>query len=214
MRTRFTSCEIKTSEGGIIEGYASRFDTDPDSVGDVVAPGSFASSLDKRMPKMLWQHNQSKPMGVWDSAVEDDVGLHVRGRIALDTTVGREAYSLLKMGAVDGLSIGFQTVSADAASRDDNYERRLTAVELYEISIVTMPAQPSALITNVKSIRDWERFLRDAGGLSHRDAKRFIASGYKGMLRDGSSATDHHRDDDDIVDVDDSIAELIRNFGR
>lgn len=61
---------------------------------------------------MLWAHDPSTPIGVWDSVTEDATGLKVSGRLVLDASAGRDACVLLKAGAVDGLSIGFRTVKA------------------------------------------------------------------------------------------------------
>ena len=60
----------------------------------------------------------------------------------------RELLSLLKAGAVDGLSIGYRTVRGqiDPKSR----VRRLYQVDLWEISIVTFPLLNGARVSAVK----------------------------------------------------------------
>jgi HK97 family phage prohead protease len=80
---------------------------------------------------------------------EDSSGLAVEGRLAIRTQDGADAYELLKMGAVTGLSIGYRTVSSrmDASSRI----RTLTDVDLYEVSLVTFPANDAARIHAVKT---------------------------------------------------------------
>lgn len=132
---------------GRLSGYATLFDQ-VDAAGDRIAPGAFAAALaDRRSAvKLLWQHDPSTPIGVWDRIEEDAVGLRVSGRLILETQAGREAAALLAAGAIDGLSIGYRTVAAEAVPGG----RRLTELALWEISLVTFPmlsgarAQPDA----------------------------------------------------------------------
>src|SRR5205085_3645991 len=106
--------EVKASgEDGTIEGYGSIFGN-VDSYGEMVMPGAFAASLVEagrkgRSIKMLWQHDPDRPVGVWDDLAEDKKGLYVKGRLLIDESAqAREAYGLIKAGAVDGLSIGYR----------------------------------------------------------------------------------------------------------
>ncbi len=169
-------------EDGVVEGYASVFGN-ADTGGDSVAPGAFKNSLGLRpadQVRMLWQHDPDEPIGVWEHIAEDARGLFVRGRLLGDVARGREVRSLLRAGAVDGLSIGFRTVRA----RMDEHTgiRTLLELDLWEISIVTFPMNDAARVGNVKQIstlRDFESFLRDAGGFSRREAKRIAARGFQ-----------------------------------
>jgi len=132
-----------------IEGYASRFGL-RDLNDDVVVAGAFRDTLVKTGPKgvrMLYQHQVKSPVGVWDEIREDAIGLFVRGRILDLNAEARMVGSLVKAGVVDGLSIGFRAVKS---RRDSGSLRVLTAVELWEISIVTFPMLPSARITAMR----------------------------------------------------------------
>mgnify|MGYP001160640360 FL=1 len=166
------------SDDGLFSGYGSVFGV-IDSYKEIVAQGAFSESLQKRTPAMLWQHRSSEPIGVYSAIREDQTGLYVEGRLALKTTRGAEAYELLKMGAISGMSIGFKT-------REDSYDRvtdvrTLKKVDLWEVSLVTFPANESARISGVKSIEtieslaDAEAFLREAGGLSRREATALVS---------------------------------------
>lgn len=166
------------SDDGLFSGYGSVFGV-IDSYKEIVAQGAFSESLQKRTPAMLWQHRSSEPIGVYSAIREDQTGLYVEGRLALKTTRGAEAYELLKMGAISGMSIGFNT-------REDSYDRvsdvrTLKKLDLWEVSLVTFPANESARISGVKSIEtieslaDAEAFLRDAGGLSRREATALVS---------------------------------------
>jgi HK97 family phage prohead protease len=174
--------ECKASDDGTIEGYGSDFGV-RDNYDDVIAKGAFAASLAehkaaKTMPAMLWQHDADKPIGVWSEMVEDTRGLRIKGQLALDTVKGKEAHALLKMGALNGLSIGF--VSKQWAYDRETEVRTLTEIDLWEVSLVTFPANEKARVTNVKSAdematpKDAERALRDAG-FSKSDALAFVS---------------------------------------
>ena len=164
-------------EKGMFEGYGSIFGN-KDLGNDVVEIGAFSKSLRKRKPKevkLLWQHKQDQPIGVFESIKEDGDGLAVKGRLALGTQQGREAFELMKMGALDGLSIGYKA-DPNKQSYDERRKRRmLKEVDLMEISLVTFPMNPQARVTSVKAcdrtIRDWETFLREEGELSRSDSK-------------------------------------------
>jgi len=168
-------------DDGVIEGYASVFGN-ADSGGDSVAPGAFKNSLAARpaaQVRMLWQHDPNEPIGVWEHIAEDARGLLVRGRILGDLARGREALSLLRAGAIDGLSIGFRTVRARMDERTGI--RMLLEIDLWEISIVTFPMNEAARVADVKqpvTLCDFETFLRDAGGFSRNEARRIAAHGF------------------------------------
>ena len=133
-----------------VEGFASTFGN-VDHQNDIVMPGAFSASIADRMPKMLWQHNTDQVIGVWDKCFETDKGLYVKGRI-LNTTLGNDAYELLKAGAIDTMSIGYSTVKA--AYDNQAGTRKLQEVDLWEASFVTFPANDQAKVTIVKSALD------------------------------------------------------------
>jgi HK97 family phage prohead protease len=182
---RAFALEIKASEDGTIEGYGSVWGV-VDRYYDLIARGAFAVSLAAHktagtMPAMLWQHDAREPIGVWLDMVEDDKGLRIKGQLALDTVRGKEAHSLLKLGALNGLSIGFRSVPGTAVYNDDGV-RVLKQIELWEVSLVTFPANDKARVTGVKAadvagirtIRQAEKALREAG-FSDDAAKAFLA---------------------------------------
>jgi HK97 family phage prohead protease len=181
------------SEIGIFEGYASVFGV-IDRQQDQVMPGAFRKSLlnaeaNRAMPKLLWQHDPAQPIGVWQMLKEDSTGLYVRGQLLLDLPRAQEAYVLLKAGAMDGLSIGYEVVQASKDRRSGI--RQLLEVKLWEISLVTFAANTSARVTAVKqgqgdglpeaqSPRLFEKFLRDAG-FSRRQAVALTNHGWPGL---------------------------------
>jgi HK97 family phage prohead protease len=167
------------SDDGTIEGYGSVFGN-IDSYGEVVMPGAFTQSLvdskrKGRTIKMLWQHDPAQPIGIWDDLAEDAKGLWVKGRLLTEvSTTAREAHGLIKAGALDGLSIGYQTLDAEPDDKRPGIVL-LKKLDLREVSPVTFAANERARVESVKhimaagelpSVRQFEEFLRDAGGFS------------------------------------------------
>jgi len=133
-----------------IAGYASLFDRE-DLASDLVRRGAFSASLISRRARdvrMLFQHDATEPIGVWDFMREDHKGLFVQGRVFTDGPVGRTASALIRRQAIDGLSIGFRTRRA----RKNAKVRELLEIELWEVSIVTFPMLPQARLHVVNNV--------------------------------------------------------------
>lgn len=150
--TKSVACDLKSVEAdGTFSGYASRFGV-ADLGRDLVLPGAFRESIAQRGArgiKLLFQHDPSEPIGVWLELREDAGGLFVRGRILPEVERGREVLALMRAGALDGLSIGFRAVEGRSDSKTG--VRRLSKIDLWEISVVTFPMQPEARISAVKN---------------------------------------------------------------
>jgi hypothetical protein len=129
------------TEGALrLAGYAAVFDV-PDRGRDVVRKGAFAGA--GAVP-LLWQHDAARPVGVVERAEEDGRGLRISARLAGGSEGAREAASLLRAGALSGLSFGYRVRKA-RANRARGI-RELLAVELIEVSLVTFPMQPLARV--------------------------------------------------------------------
>lgn len=131
-----------------IQGYASIFGV-KDKDNDTVVRGAFQKSLrswtlHQQWPKMLWQHQLAEPIGCWTHLAEDSRGLYVRGELNLNTKRGAEAQALLDQGAIDNLSIGFRTLKSRWNNRTQS--RELLDLDLLEISLVTLAANPLARV--------------------------------------------------------------------
>ena len=182
---------------GTFSGYGNLYDV-VDQGDDIVQAGAFADSLDElaskgRMPAMLWQHDSREPIGTYTSVKEDSTGLFVAGQLCMDTQRGAEAYALMKMKAVSGMSIGFQT-------RSDSYDqktgiRTIEKADLWECSIVTFPMNDGSRVSSIKSIdeitdlKSAERLLRESGGLSRSEATALVAR-IKSLAQRDSGADD------------------------
>jgi HK97 family phage prohead protease len=186
--------EIKhLNDKGFLSGYASVFGVS-DSQRDVVMPGAFVDSIRQKQVHFLWQHKPDEPIGKITQLREDQHGLYLEAQLALDITKGREAYELLTKGIIDGLSIGYTVIEheMDAARR----VRLLKKLDLWEVSLVTFPANQQARVMQVKNssqlpvvscqreveplpstIREFEQFLRHHG-FSKRRAVQIALKGF------------------------------------
>lgn len=167
------------------DGYGSIF-KNVDLGGDIVLPGAFKRSLaqwkgEGQLPGLFWMHDPSRVLGKWLDMKEDAEGLAVKGVLA-ETDLGNEIHTLLKMDAVRGLSIGYQTTDQDF---DKQGNRLIKEAKLWEVSVVSLPMNPLAQVAHVKSrlsaageyvptMRELERVLRK-GNISQKAAKIMIS---------------------------------------
>lgn len=205
------------------EGYGSVFGT-VDSYGDTIKKGAFRQTLrewkaQKKWPKLLLQHggggffgssaDDMVPIGKWDEMYEDDHGLYMKGHLFdVDTDRAKATYAALKAGELDGLSIGFRTRKSQMD--EETGIRTLLDIQLFEVSLVTFPANDPARVTGVKTDgaavpteREFERFLRREAGLTEEQAKTVISKGYRQVRREAMPS------EEACID----LVESIRRFG-
>ncbi|CDL83169.1 primosome assembly protein PriA [Xenorhabdus szentirmaii] len=181
------------SDSGEFEGYGSVFGL-KDSTDDIVLPGAFANTLKQwkekgSLPALLWQHRMDEPIGIYTEMKEDETGLYLKGHLLIDDDpLAKRAHAHMKAGSLSGLSIGY-------VLKDGEYDRTKAAfllkdLDLWEVSLVTFPANDDARVSNVKSAfargdipnpSHIERVLCDVG-LSRTQAKAFMAGGYGTLL--------------------------------
>ena len=196
--------EIKSiSDSGAFTGYGSVFGV-KDSYSDIVIKGAFTNSLNQwkekgRLPALLWQHKMDEPIGYYTKMIEDDNGLYVEGQLLIDDDpLAKRAYAHMRAKSLSGLSIGYVLNDYDYDSEKGAFILR--DIDLWEVSVVTFPANDEARIDNVKSIfesgdipppKEIERVLRDVG-LSRTQAKAFMSEGYSSLKqRDVSNSEEN-----------------------
>lgn len=172
---------------GKFAGYASVFGG-VDSYGDTIIKGAFESTLKNGKPKMFFNHEWGMPIGKWTKAKEDDHGLYVEGELTTGLGLSADVRAAMKHGTLDGLSIGGYLKKGDYDETENGRIIRRWS-NLMEISPVVFPADGAARIDlgsvksadienaleGIQSIRDFERFLRDAGGLSKGLAEALVS---------------------------------------
>lgn len=134
---------LAVDDAGTITGIAWPFG-DADSVGDIITKGAFNFAV-ANMP-MLFGHNPDDLVGTWDELTETADGLIAKGKLHMDQPRARAVHGLVKGGLVSGLSIGFKT----KASAKQGRNRVISALDLYEISVVRNPSHSRARITSTK----------------------------------------------------------------
>lgn len=211
--------EIKRlDESGEFEGLASRTGNQ-DLQGDVVEQGAFKRTLDHRTKSgravpVLWQHDFREPIGRIMPAdmVETDKGLEIKGRLTMSVARAREARDLASDGVLGGMSIGFDIPKNKAIFDEKLGGRRIKELRLWEVSLVTFPANPKAVIHSVKDFwpwehdnaKDWVAEALESGELTLDDIKSFLES--TDSLLDGDTDTDSTNSVDD--DAQDALVQL------
>lgn len=182
-------------ETGRFSGYASVFGG-VDSYGDTILKGAFESTLRTHgKPKMFLEHSwafaagaAALPIGKYLVAKEDDHGLFVEGELTPDMSLATDVRAAMKHGTLDGLSIGGYVKKGDYDEIETGRVIRKWS-KLVEVSPVVFPADAAAridlgsvkaadfdaAIAEIETIREFERFLRDAGSLSKREAAALVS---------------------------------------
>lgn len=160
MKRKEFLCEYKDAGSGTIEGYASTWVKKPDSYGDVVRKGAFAKSLaedwngGKGIP-LLWAHQMDDLKSFIGTATadEDDYGLHFVATFD-DTEEAQRVRSLYKDGRLKKFSFAFDVMENGLVTLEDGTKaNELRELKLFEISAVTVPANDTAEVVDVKSGR-------------------------------------------------------------
>lgn len=198
---RFEVKEI--NDQGQFTGYASVFGNE-DLDGDIVVKGAFKRTIDhnKGVVPILWQHDQKEPIGINTYMVEDDHGLLVTGQLAVDTELGSRARSLLKLGAIKGLSIGYQVVQS---AKGDKGVRLLKELRLFEYSVVTFPANPAAQVDAIKGApmeHDFNAVLAQQQAERDLHHKRWHIEAAKDDAMDGIMSDESMSKEDKIKSAD------------
>jgi Escherichia/Staphylococcus phage prohead protease len=156
---RFTECKTE-GDSGVFSGYASAYAKD--LTGDKIAPGAFGKTIaeHKGLVPILNNHDVDQHVGYSTSLSEDGKGLAMSGKLATNTPGGNSAYQLLKL--------------ADWDFDDASGLRTINEIDLWEISLTPFPAQPKAFVQDVKTFRDFEKYLRDVENFSRPDARRIM----------------------------------------
>ena len=182
-----SDCELKMEgDAGVFSGYASVFGG-VDSYGDTIMKGAFADTLkNDAVPKMFYNHNiwDGLPIGKYQIVQEDEHGLFIKGELTPGMALSSDVRAAMKHQTIDGLSVGGYLLDGDYQVTKDGGRTINKWSKLVEISVVPFPADSAARIDlasikseidTISTIRDFERFLRDAGGLSKGAAEVLAA---------------------------------------
>lgn len=167
MQSKQVEALIKADEAGLEEGqfvaYASTFDREPDSYGDVVAKGAFAKSLEEweksgNVIPVLFGHRMDDPdfnIGAVLKAEEDEHGLKITGQLDLDSPKGLKTYKLIKGRRLSQLSFAFDVLDEGSVKLEDGTKaNELRELKLYEVSLVPIGANQNTEILAMKTAVD------------------------------------------------------------
>ena len=156
-------------DGGVVKGYASTFDRVPDAYGDVIARGAFAKSLERwaalnaegKFIPLLWGHDTGDPLsniGRVVKAQEDERGLYIEAEFDADNERAQYVRKLIQEGRVYQFSFAFEVRDQGPVELEDGTKaNELREVELFEVSVVQIPANQHATVEDVKSIKSGRR---------------------------------------------------------
>ena len=160
MTKKYKNFSIKADEAGTISGYFSTYDRIPDSYGDVIAPGAFTETIEKRKESghpfpLCWNHDLDQIIGaVYPEDIKDtDKGPFMEKAVFFDTALAQEKREFVKTGVVYQFSFAYDVLEAGPTELDDGIKAyELKKLDLYEISVVPIPANPRAEVTDIKSM--------------------------------------------------------------
>ena len=157
---KYKTIELKANELGGVSGYFSTYDKTPDSYGDIIEPGAFTETLEKRKESghpfpLCFNHDFSAVIGAVDSVEDTEKGPYIEASF-LDTTQAQDVRKMLQSGAIYQFSFAYDVLGAREPDEDEKKKgitNVLTKLEVFEISVVTVPANQNAVATEVKSGR-------------------------------------------------------------
>lgn len=163
MERLYKSFELKEGENGVVEGYASTWTKTPDSYGDIVIKGAFTETLKKRKATghpfpLCFNHDFDQIIGSVFEAEEDDYGLKIKASF-LNTPAAQEKRELVKEGIVWQFSFAYSVLGSEAPTEEEKKQgifQKLTKLDLYEVSLVPVPANQTAIVTEVKNDEEVE----------------------------------------------------------
>ena len=152
---------IKSADdAGTISGYFSTYDRIPDSYGDVIARGAFTETIQKRKESghpfpLCWNHDLDQIIG---SVNPDDIQDTDKGPLMtasfFNTPLAQEKREIVKSGVVYQFSFAYEILDAGPVTLEDGTKaNELRKLELFEVSIVPVPANPRAEVTDIKAGR-------------------------------------------------------------
>ena len=180
MNRAFSMLDIKglDEDQRVISGMAST--PEVDRVGDIVDPmgAKFAPEI-----SLLWQHKHDSPVGIAEFGKPTKNGIPFKAMIArieeegpLKTLVDM-AWQAVKAKLVRGVSIGFRPIKYDIMSEGG---LRFTQTEIYELSLVTIPANASATIQTIKAMSGYRN---ERGGIPLIDRVPEVARDMNGAIQ-------------------------------
>ena len=152
------SADDTEKDTGTISGYFSTYDRIPDSYGDVIAPGAFTDTIKAREESghpfpLCWNHDLDQIIGKVDSIEDTEKGPLMTASF-FDTPLAQEKREIVKSGVVYQFSFAYDVLEAGPVDLGDGVKaNELRKLDLFEVSIVPIPANQNAVMTEIKAGR-------------------------------------------------------------
>ena len=215
-KTKTFELKFKASDDGIIEGYFSTYDETPDSYGDIIKPGAFTETIEKREASghpfpLCFNHDFSSIIGAVDSVEDTEKGPFIKAHF-LDTQLAQDVRKMLQSGAIYQFSFAYDVLGWERptdAQQKQGIFNILTKLEVFEISVVTVPANQNAVVTEVKSVEPETKQGRRNRKADEEVIRNCIKS-LESLLDDGGEdkpAEDEAKSAEPIVEVNEASEE-------
>lgn len=190
----YKSADLAMVTDGTVEGYFATYDREPDSYGDVIAPGAFTRTIAEWREKMarglyiplLYGHDTSDPkynIGRIVSIEDDERGPHIVAEFDGDNEVAQKVRRLVAQGRLYQFSFAYAVRDAGPVDIDGFSANELRDLDLYEVSLVQIPANQHAEVTGIKAGR--RNSAKDADELrSIADHARAITEAIAALLEE------------------------------
>ena len=205
MEHKYKDFEIKSDgDNGKITGYFSTYDRTPDSYGDVIAPGAFTETIQKRKESghpfpLCWNHDLDQIIGKVET-IEDTEKGPLMTAVFFDTPLAQEKREIVKSGCVYQFSFAYDVEDAYPVELEDGTKaNELRKLNLYEVSIVPVPANQNAVVTDIKAGRRNRK--------SDEDTIRQIISLAQSLLDDEVNDADEPEDGEDDLKANTAVEE-------
>lgn len=154
------SADDTEKDTGTISGYFSTYDRIPDSYGDVIAPGAFTDTIKAREESghpfpLCWNHDLDQIIGKVDSIEDTEKGPLMTASF-FDTPLAQEKREIVKSGVVYQFSFAYDVQGWERPTAEEEKAgimNVLTKLDLFEVSIVPIPANQNAVMTEIKAGR-------------------------------------------------------------
>lgn len=191
----FKKMELK-EDNGIICGYFSTYEKTPDSYGDIITPGAFTKTIEKRKESghpfpLCFNHDFSSIIGAVKNIEDTDKGVYIEAEF-LDTQLAQDVRKMLKSGAIYQFSFAYDVIEAHKPNEEEKaagVTNVLDELEVFEISVVTVPANQNAVATEIKSA-DLETKQGKRNAKADEDTIRQCIDMLKSLIDDSSDDTE------------------------
>ena len=145
-------------DSGTISGYFSTYDRIPDAYGDIIAPGAFTDTIKAREESghpfpLCWNHDLDQIIGKVDTIEDTDKGPLMTASF-FDTPLAQEKRAIVQSGVVYQFSFAYDVEDWEEVELEDGRKaNELRKLNLFEVSIVPIPANQNAVVTDIKSGR-------------------------------------------------------------